>query len=477
MERSVSILRRSLRFWPVAAIVILLGWGGTGVFVYLKPSYYKSEALVRWRGNGPLKIEELSFTRATLEKVIRETGLYTSIIEERGYVEAVDELRRHLALTPRDASSFALSFEGTDPELAQRVATRLVETLTGETVKPHVEPAAPPKPAVSEEERVRAESDLKLKEAALAAFVTQHPEFAQKAQAPAPAKPPLAKAPARVDGQIAMLEREAARIRERMGTPAPKKKPREDAPDPKLVADKRAAETELAVAQAEYNDKLARFTEQHPDVLAAKARVVVAKERLARAQEALAGVRVQEPLSGAGEPPKSPPAEESETGDDEGIIDRATLERELKKIQGEIAVLRARRAREEVPPPVATPPAVPAATVLALDGEWQRLNREVDDARRKKQLIQDKLAITTAVPAATSPMVIVDPPYLPTHAAKLGHLPLIGVGCGATFVLAMLMILCLALIDDRVYDRSDVEKLRLATVLVVVPRGGGGAGG
>jgi hypothetical protein len=266
----------------------------------------------------------------------------------------------------------------------------------------------------------------------------------------------------RVDGQIAALEREAGRIRERLGMPV-KKKVRVEAPDPKLAADKRAAEGELAAAQAEYTDKLARFTEQHPDALAAKARVVVARERLARAQEAIAG---------AAEPPKTPADE------DEGIIDRATLESELKKIQGEIAALRARKAREEAPLPVATPKTVPAAVVLATSDDWQRLNREVEDARRKKQQLQDKLLVVAPItPTTTSPMVIVDPPYLPTHAAKLGHLPLLGVGFGATFVLAMLMIFGLALIDDRVYDRSDVEKLRLANVLAVVPRGPRGAVG
>jgi capsular polysaccharide biosynthesis protein len=45
-------------------------------------------------------------------------------------------------------------------------------------------------------------------------------------------------------------------------------------------------------------------------------------------------------------------------------------------------------------------------------------------------------------------------------------------GLAVSLMLGLGLALLLALVDDRLYDRFDVEKLELAPLLIVVPRGG-----
>jgi capsular polysaccharide biosynthesis protein len=69
-------------------------------------------------------------------------------------------------------------------------------------------------------------------------------------------------------------------------------------------------------------------------------------------------------------------------------------------------------------------------------------------------------------------MIIVDPAYKPTHPNK-GRTQLVLVGTAAATALALLLSLLLALLDDHIYDRTDIELLRVAPLLGVVPRADG----
>jgi capsular polysaccharide biosynthesis protein len=69
-------------------------------------------------------------------------------------------------------------------------------------------------------------------------------------------------------------------------------------------------------------------------------------------------------------------------------------------------------------------------------------------------------------------MVIIDPAYKPTHPAKPSRSLLAGAGLGISIVLALALALGCALMDDRLYDRTDVERMELVSMLGVVPRGG-----
>ncbi|HEX8952200.1 MAG TPA: hypothetical protein VF945_10175, partial [Polyangia bacterium] len=46
------------------------------------------------------------------EQIIRDQFLYPDILEDRGAVDAVDEMRKHIAFRVQDGDTFGLSFDG-----------------------------------------------------------------------------------------------------------------------------------------------------------------------------------------------------------------------------------------------------------------------------------------------------------------------------------------------------------------------------
>ena len=191
---------------------------------------------------------------------------------------------------------------------------------------------------------------------------------------------------------------------------------------------------------------------------AARTRLRQAQEKLKRASDALASniASLQQ---------KTAAKEE-----DEGTIDRGALENELHRINEEIAVYRAKKQRES---------AAPAPTgnnwVVALETDWTRLNREVVDERERYQSLQDKefkaaMVENAATSGRTAQMDIIDPAFLPLHAAKPGRSVIAGVGLLISLLLSVALAIMLALVDDRLYDRVDIERLELLPLIGVVPR-------
>ncbi len=486
LDRIFSILRRSLRFWPAGLAVLIVGGAASVAVAVLKPRVYKSETLILYRegirssdlggpdsGGDParklgLKLKEMVFSRTSLAKIIDEFKLYPAIMDDRGYVDAVDEMRTHIAFRVKDGDTFGLSFEGEDARRVQAVTARLAESLIGENSKSRTEQAEVTKEFL-DAEKTRSEGELKEKETNLAKFLSKHPEFAKEtAQAGAGGAGTAIRATANkvatktTDPTLLALEREASRIQERLGVPTKIKKREEAQAAPQLVAERQAAEQDLQQAQREVADKLGQFTEQHPDVRAAKARVKVAETRLRKAQEAITA-----DLVGAA-------AKKASTDDDEGIIDRGTLEAQLKKVQEEITAYRNKKKAQEGPAEVSSG----AQWIVALETEWTRLNREVSEARERNVQLQDKqfkatMAESAAASGRNAQMVIIDPAYKPTHPAKLGRSVIVGVGMAASFAIMLFMLIGMALLDDRIYDRVDIERLELLPLIGAVPRSKG----
>ena len=483
LDRMLGFLLRARRFWLAALALFLVGAAGAFAYAMVRPRVYKSETLILYHegirsadltgtdsGGDParklgLKLKEMVLSRTRLQSIIEEFKLYPRLVDDRGFVDAVDEMRNHIAFRVKDSDTFGLSFEGEDPRRVQLVTARLAQTLIDENSKNRSEQAEVTREFL-DTEKERAEVELKEHETNLARFLGKHPEFARETtqssgtafRAAGKSQPSPSKSS---DPELLALEREAGRIQERLGVPSVKKK-RDDGPvDPKLSAEKLAAEADLAAMQRELNDKLNQFTEQHPDVRAAKSRLKNAQDRLRRAEAALA---------------PAAPAAEVET---EGTIDRVALENELRRINDEIAS-RKRRKREE---PSAAPSTSSAAWIVALETDWTRLNREVAESREKQQQLQDKQfkasMLESAVAAGrNTQMTIVDQAYKPTHPAKPGRFTIVAVGCVVALMLALGLALMLAFFDDRIYDRTDLEALGASglRLLGVVPRRGSGRG-
>jgi protein tyrosine kinase modulator len=465
LDRMLSVAGRAARFWLAAAAVIVVGGMISGAVAFTRPRIYKSETLILYREGirsadlgGPdgvadparklgLKLKEMVLSRTRLSQIIDEFHLYPALVGERGYVDAVDEMRGHIAFRVKDGDTFGLSFEGEDRDVVQQVTARLAEALISENSKTRAEQAEVTRSFLDAEKK-RADAELRERETALARFLAKHPEFAKETSASPSAMHTTPGARAKTtDPALLALEREATRIQERLGMPVAKKRERDI--DPKLAAEKQAAEADVRVAQKELESKLQQFTEAHPDVKLAKARLKTANERLRQATDALA-------------------QSDASAAKDEAPVDRGALEAELRRVNEEIAALKRKKSDGGAQPGS-------AQWIVALETDWSRLSREVSEARERTQQLQDKqfkakVAESAATSERNAQMEIIDEAYKPTHPARPGRAVIAAAGLGVSVALALLLALGLALVDDRLYDRWDVERAGVVPLVGVVPR-------
>ncbi len=482
LDRAVSIAGRTWRFRWYVGIVMVIGIGASVAVAMLKQREYTSETLIVYQeGIGTrtitnsemavdaqqkltLKLKEMVLSRTRLQKIIAEYHLYPEIVEKRGYVDAVDEMRKNIAFRAKDGDTFGLAFTGDDPIKVQTLTARLGQELLEEHSKSRLEQAGETREFLDGEKR-RSDEDLREKESKLAGFIAKNPEFARESNGAGAGtqagiavramngRPVAGKL---ADPQLSALEREASRIQERLGLPSAHRKADRDI-DPKLAAMRAEAESDFKQAQRDLAN-MAQFTEEHPDVRAAKGRLKAAEAKLRRTNEAIA----------ANDAEKKPEAV------DEGTIDRGALEASLKKVQDEIAAYKRRKSDAPAPPASTTGS---SAAIVTLETDWTRLNREVTDARERNQQLESRQFKASILESAVTSgrnaqMIIVDPAYKPTHPNK-GRTQLVLVGTALAASLALMLALLLALLDDRIYDRADIELLRLTPLLGVVPRADG----
>ncbi len=463
---------RAKRRAILAGVLFSLGSVIAVAVAILKPRKYMSETQILYRegikstdvtaGEAfgdptrklAMRLQEMVRSRSRLKKIIDEFKLYPDIVDKRGYVDAEDELRKATTFRVKDGDNFYLTFTDTDPDRVQRVTARLADALIEENTRTKSQQAELTREFLDTEKR-RAEDELRQHESNLAKFLSKHPEFARDAQNAAsrftPTKPSKTS-----DPTLQALEREAQRLQERLGLSVPKQR-NEAAADPKLLAAKTEAESELNAAQRELNASLARYTEQHPDVVSAKAKLKGAEARYKRALDALA----------AGENNRASKEQ------DAGVIDRATLESQLSKINEEIAAYKQRKKRQgaaEEAPIVGGA----ASAVVALETEWSRINRELAEARERFQKIQEKQFRATMLESVVqsgraAQMIIVDPAYRPTHPAPPGRSVVAMIGIVAALLVAALVTFLLAILDDRMYYPGELQRLDLGPVLGSVP--------
>jgi hypothetical protein len=114
-------------------------------------------------------------------------------------------------------------------------------------------------------------------------------------------------------------------------------------------------------------------------------------------------------------------------------------------------------------------------SVVAIDTEWTRLNRDVAEARdRQGQLearqFQAQLAATLVAGGQGGRLVIADPPFRPLRPVAGGRFKIALAGASFSLFLAFLAISGMAWLDDRLYGVRDVERVVEEPIVVVVPK-------
>jgi uncharacterized protein involved in exopolysaccharide biosynthesis len=466
LQSVVRLLRRTLRFWWLALVVLVLGVVTTVAVGRVRPKLYRSEAVVyyqeglQWTANEGMttrrigqRLKDMILARAQLAKLIEDLNLYSRLVKAGRIADAVEEMRLATAFKVNEGDTFVITYTGDSPDEAQRVTSRLTDVLIGENTRLRSEQAEVAR-AFLDAEKKRNEADLNAKEAEHLRFLAKHPEFAHDQSTIVALRKKGADAPGKDDNNaLAALRREEDRLRKQIANPgAIPRGPQ----DPALLAAKNEAEAKLKAAQRDLADRRSRFTEQHPDVRSAAALVNEAEDAYKRAVDALA-------------------AADAKTQPDVEIEPRAVLEARLAQVQQEIVAYQRKHPREQTAPeePVASNDA--AQRIVALETEWARLNREVAEARERFQQLDTRqfmasMTATTLMSGQAAQIVVIDPAYTPSHPVGMSPTRFFVVGVLATLALAIGVAMLFALLDDRVYDHADVERLELAPVLIEVTR-------
>jgi uncharacterized protein involved in exopolysaccharide biosynthesis len=473
-----SIAPRFVRAAWVGGIALALGLAGTAVWTLSTKRLYRSEAVLLYErgaqatlgreGESPraiaARLQEMLTSRQRLDALIREMRLYQGLIERRGLVETVDEMRRRIAINNREGYTFRVSYDGESRDLAKDVLTRLTASVVEEDGKRRNQDAEEARRFL-DTERKQADEDLKQKEKTLAEFLTRHPQLA--AEAGAATTGGLIRAADRDrmgasgGGEVASLELQAAQLEESLAAAgAPRTIGGRIVPtaDPQLTAAHQRAQTELQAAQRDLGEKQTHLTNEHPDMKQALRRVATAEIAERRAAAALAAWR---PPAGVDAPTTVP--------DDPSASGRvAALRRALAAVRQQIAAVKGRSA-----PRTETPRAPNAA--VAIDTEWTRLNRDVAEARERQgnleaKQFQAQLTATLTAGGQGGQLVVADPPFRPMRPIAGGRLKIAMVGGVGSVVFALVVIGLFAWFDDRLYAAHDVESVLGDGIVVVIPK-------
>lgn len=499
LERGKTLALRARRYWKGALLVFVIIAAGALVGAMQIQRVYASECVVLVKPafktddqESPQdravrmtpKLRDTLLTRSRLEPLIKEFKLYPQVVDSHSMVDAVDEMTKHIGFKGRDSETFVISFEDSDAERARIITQRLAETTMDDFKRANMSSSQQQADFLSGE-LARSEQDLEQANRALASFLASHPEFAS-AGINSPFNPtgekggvppggvaggaPPAPIPTSTDPQLASLYRQRARLEAELKaatqTPPP-------APNQTITSLTRAvdeAAKRVAAAQGDLADKRTRLTDQHPDMVAAKAQAEAAVAALSNAE---AQLDIAKKAQG-GAPPSTVPTE---------MQDKLTdLNREIGARQSELA----KAAATTTPAPTtaaASASALAAAAaagadlehpVVMLETEWARLLRAVGDARagqedlrRRSERARLKASATEA--ASAGQMEIIDPAYKPTHPKKGRRNAAIG-GLAFALLAAAAYAASRVLMNDTLYDAADIAALNVIPILGIIPR-------
>jgi len=407
--------------------------------------------------------------RDRMEALIQKRNLYPELVHGKdGMAAAVTEFRRRLDVTIVKESAVHLRFDAETWETAQGVLSALV---TGA-----VDAQAARRRAAREQiersrrgDREEAQAALAAREAELKAFVARQREGAEKAGAPpGEDKSPRAGTRGPDSAQIAVLQHRMSDLETRLvdadkATVAPPARPVGHV-DPALVGAYSDAQDDLAVARQQLANQRVRFTDEHPDVKAALARLEQAQAKLRQAEAALASARAAA---------EAPAVEETVAAAAAVAAQEraAELRHQLAATKSQLATLRARAA-------VVTEK--PATVPDALDEEERlRLTTAVNEARERLRELETAPAVAPAPASASADtsaaaldgeLVVVAAPTRPGRAREGERREIALLGGAGSIVVALMVMLVAAFLDRRLYSRRDVERIIGPDVIVVVTK-------
>lgn len=498
MPNPLALLRRAIEHWQVIGVAMVIGVVVTAQVVRMRKASYKSEAVLFFReagfkaNEGPAdpgaargmanKFKETLLAQANLKKVMDECKAFRDVVEKKGYTDAVDQMRKKVDFKARAADTFAISFEGTTREEAQICAARLADNLVAEDAKNRANAVKGQTEFLMSEKR-RVDEEAERLERELAQFMADHPEYAGatpgakgisirhlKKEEDAAKKEALRKSKSK--GKGALGGGGGGRRRrggpEQMGGPPGAATSKGPAVDPMLIAARSAALAELTAARKDHAAKSVKFTEAHPDVRAAAARLDAAT---AAYDEANAAVAAAMPADPAPAPPPAPVA----SSDDPYAEPAPTAKPKASAVAGAAPAPTDDKEKPKLPPKVRVDG--DDADLLALEAEWSRINRELGPARAHQNELEGKLFKAEIVASSEAggygaQLVLLDPAFKPGAPANMPNTTVMLIGFAASLGAGLLISAAWGLLfDDRVFHASELENIvEVLPLLGTVPK-------
>jgi uncharacterized protein involved in exopolysaccharide biosynthesis len=477
LQRLVDLGRKTLRYWWLIGLLAVLGGALSLAFATKRPKRYQSWATIFYQEriqssllspnreemvqrNIGDKYRELLLARAQLAQIIEDPKLNPFPTVQDPDL-AVDALRQAVKLEGRGGNAFRIVYTDADPDRAKAVVERLTkmlqekdEELRNNQARETVEFAT--------KQKEDAEIELKKRRQELAQFLSENPEFAadpNSAQtegagirARATQKDPKAMTPEQQ--KLLDYERQRQRIMSRLNAPA-------DAPPVRIVAPpspERAAalvalteaERELTAARREAESAEAKYGPKHPTVLNAQKRLEDAQEAHRRAK---AGVPPEEEITVA---PASPQ-------------DRNKLQRQLDDIDKQIA-----RLRNAKPGASDTPANDTTSWIVELETKHADLRRKVAEQNERvsslaQSVFRADLDARQKLAEAGGRLSLIDPAFKPAQPSGPGRKIFLMGGMVLFLSMGLVIAVLLAVIDDRLYRRSDLDQLGIVVLGVIPP--------
>lgn len=479
LQRITDLGRKTTRYWWLVAVFALVGTALTLAFVLIKPKKYQSYAVLFYQeriqtsllSNREEQVQrnigdryrELLQARAQLEQIIKDPKLNPFPDEDDTDV-AIDKLRQLVKLESRGANAFRITYTDSDPDRAKAVTEKLTkmlqerdEFLRNEQAKATV--------AFALTQKDSSQVELQKSELALAEFLAKHPEFASDAIQAAAAgtvagegasirmvRERNAKQPTG-NTRLYALERQKRRIQARLDAPPdspPIRIPSPPSPEKAAAeAEVTAARTEIAAANRELAEALSQYTDQHPAAIRARDRIIAGQNRLKRAQAAV--------------PPDVETAVAPATE-----ADREKLRKELATLDQQISSEQKRDGKSA---------AVDNSNdwVVQLETEHARLRRAVTEQRERSEALADsvfraQMDANQKLAESGGRLSVVDPAFKPVKPSGPGKTLLMIAGLALFVVLGTGLAVGMAVIDDRLYRRSDLESLGISVLAVIPPQ-------
>ncbi len=477
LQRLVDLGKKTTRYWWLVAVFAVAGAALSLAFVMLRPKKFQSYSVLFYQeriqtsllSNREEQVQrnigdryrELLLAHAQLEAVVKDPA--TNPFPDEDDVDlAIDKLRQQIRFEARGANAFRISYTDSDPDRAKAVTEKLTkllqqkdEFLRNDQAKATV--------SFATTQKEEAQKELAKHEIELSQFLAKHPEFAQDATQ-ATASGQFAgegasiraiknnKAPAG-NTRIYALERQRRRIQARLDAPpdAPKIRIPSPATPEKIAAEAEVAQarSELQSANRELQEALAQYTDQHPAAIRARDRIAASQAKLKRAQASV--------------PPDVETAVAPATE-----ADRSKLKKELEQLEANIAEEQKRDGKT---------PIVDNTTdwVVQLETEHANLRRVVGEQRERLQALTDssfraEMDANQKLAESGGRLSVVDPAFKPVKPSGPGKTLLLMAGMVLFLALGGGLALGMAVIDDRLYRRADLDALGVNVLAVIPPQ-------